>query len=64
MRYHYDTVGMRLVGLFDRNIFAQYETFVREVNSDLVRHAGVVVEGPAAARAVNELAEGVVLIGS
>jgi hypothetical protein len=50
MRYHYDTVGMRLVGLFDRNIFAQYETFVREVNSDLVRHAGVVVEGPAAAR--------------
>ena len=57
MRYRYDAVGVHLATLVDRDIFAGYETFIREVKPDLVRPigAGIVVERPAATLTVNEM---------
>jgi len=57
VRNQCDAVGVQLATLVDRDIFAGYETFIREVKPYLVWHigAGIVVEGPAAALPMNEM---------
>lgn len=64
MRYRYDAVGVHLTGIVDRDVFTQYETFIREVKPDRIGLAGFVVQNPATALTMNEMTVLILLVWS